>query len=135
MNSPINNRSIAGVAINTTDATQTVAATVTTYNDAIFQVTARVVAAVTSDRSKGAGYTLIGVFKNNGGTLTQIGSTTVVSSIESDGGLDAAFAVSSPDIQVKVTGIAATNISWLVAADVQNLSAYYANSGVIGQEA
>ena len=135
MSSPLNARNIHGVGFNTTDATQSVAATIPTYTDSVFQVVASIVAAATADRSKAASYVLVGAFKNNGGTLTQIGSTTVLSFLETDAGWDVAFAVSGTDIQLKVTGVAATAISWLLDAQIKNLSAYYANGGIIGQEA
>ena len=135
MSSPLNARNIHGVGFNTTDGTQAVAASISTYTDGVFQVIAKILAVCTSDRSKGASYVLIAAFKNNGGTLAAIGSTTVVSALETDAGWDADLELSGTDIQIKVTGASSTDISWLVDAEIKNLSAYYANGGIIGEEA
>lgn len=122
MSSPLNNRNIFGVGIATDDATQTVAATIATATDTAYQVILKVLATETTDHDEIASYVLIGAFKNDGGTLTQVGSTTDVSTIESTGGWGVVFAVSGTDIQVKVTGAADTAVSWLVDGEVKNLT-------------
>lgn len=132
MSSPINNRNIFGVGLNTTDATQTVAATIATDSDSAYQVIARVLATETTDHDEIASYVLVAAFKNDGGTLTQVGATTAVSTIESTGGWAVDFDVDGTDIQIKVTGAGSTNISWLVDADVKELSLYIPNGGIIG---
>lgn len=135
MSSPLNNRNIHGVGLPTTDATQTIAATIGTLNNRAYLVEAHVLAVNTTDNTQAASYVLVGLFNNNGGTLAQVGSTTNVSTIESNAAWDVAFAVSGTDIQIKVTGAAGTNISWLVDADIKNLGAVLANSGIVGEEA
>ncbi len=135
MSSPLNNRNIHGVAINTTDATQTVAATIATVTDRAYQVIAKVLATETADHDEIASYVLIAAFKNDGGTLAQVGATTDVSTIESTGGWAVDFAVSGTDIQIKVTGAGSTLVSWLVDAEIRNLGLYLPNGAIIGEEA
>jgi len=96
----------------TTDATVTSLWTLTTVSDTIYQVRATVIATETTDHDEAASYELIATFKNDGGTLTQVGTTTVAHSAEDTAGWDAVFDVSAGDIRVRVTGAAATNVSW-----------------------
>lgn len=69
-----------------------------------------------SDYSVGAGYKLIATFRRDGDTVTQIGATTAVATHEDAAGWDADIQVKSsetPDqVQVVVTGAAATTINW-----------------------
>lgn len=52
--------------------------------------------------------------------ITQIGSTrSVVTDNESSGGMDVTVAASGTDIQVTVTGVAATNIQWTLHSDIK----------------
>jgi len=53
--------------------------------------------------NQSAGYVIFGLFEDVGGTLTQIGSTNVISSIEDSAGWDATFNVSGSNVQVTVT--------------------------------
>lgn len=64
--------------------------------------------------SNGAGYGILGTFKNISGSLIQVGTTTALHTAE-DAGLTAcsvAFSVSGANLLVQVTGIAATTIEW-----------------------
>jgi hypothetical protein len=141
MSSPLNNKNIHGVGQITTDATQTVAATIATFTDRAYQVIAKVLATETTDHDEIASYLLVAAFKNDGGTLTQVGSTTNLSTLESTGGWAVDFAVSGTTIQILVTGAADTSISWLVDAEIKNLGQVMAssgntpNGGIIGEEA
>lgn len=135
MSSALNNRNLHGVGINTTDATETVAATIATKTDRAYHVLAQILATETDDHDEIASYIIAGTFKNDGGTLTQVGSTGEVYTAESTGSWAVAFAVSGTDIQIKVTGAASTNISWLVDADIKNLGQFLANGGILGEEA
>jgi len=66
------------------------------------------------------GYKLAGVFKNVGGVLSQVGTTSVVVSRE-DAGITAASAtlvISGTTIQTQVTGVAAQTMSWRSRATV-----------------
>lgn len=125
----INNRNLHGVPVNTTDATQTVAATVSTDTDRLYVLTAIIGAVDTGDYNEGASYGRVATFKNDGGTVTQIGSTTSLWTHEDTAGWDVDFNISGTTIRVRVTGAAATNITWLVDVDVKELGAYVANSG------
>jgi hypothetical protein len=132
MSSPLNNRNLHGVGINTTDATQTVAATIATQNDNVYQVVAKVLATETTDHDEVASYILVGLFNNDGGTLSQIGATTNLSTIEVTAGWAVDFAVSGETIQIKVTGAGSTNISWLVDADVKVFQQFIEDGGIVG---
>jgi len=61
-----------------------------------------------------ASYKYIGSFKNVSGTVSQVGSTTVVHSAEDVSGWDAGFNISGTRVYVQVTGAAATSITWKV---------------------
>jgi hypothetical protein len=120
----------------TTDATVTVAATVTTGASRIYTIKA-IVNGMTSDTTTDqASYVLVGLFKNVAGTLTQVGSTTVVSSIESNAAWDCAFAVVAATatvpatVVVNVTGVAATTIFWHAQVEVIQGQAYAPAFGV-----
>lgn len=123
----------------TTDATATVVATVATGSNKIYTIIAKV-NGMTSDTTSGqASYFIIGLFKNVAGTLTQVGATTVVSSIETNAAWDCAFAVVAatsvapimpPTIVVNVTGAAATNIVWHAQVEVIAGQLYAAAYGV-----
>jgi hypothetical protein len=100
----------------TTDATVTTLASITTVTDATFCVDAIVIARRTGGSSgaaaDGAAYRIIGTFKNNAGTVTQIGSTSVVHSAESQAGWDCVFDVSGTAVRVRITGAANNNVVW-----------------------
>lgn len=118
-----------GVYTNTTDGTATVAATFTTRDDHAYGVTARITATETTDFDEQAFYIRYALFKNDGGTLALVGSITTTSTIESTAGWDVTLVASGDDIQVKVTGAASTNITWLVQMDVIEVGKYVAAYG------
>lgn len=140
MSSPLNNRNIFGVGFNTTAALDPdtsapwIAATIQTFPDRVYQVLAKILAVETEDHDEAASYILVGVFLNDGGTLSQVGSTTDVSTIESTGGWAVAFDVDGDEIQIIVTGAASTNIAWLIDAEIKNLGGYSANGSVLGEQ-
>jgi len=107
-----------GVPISTTDATPTVAATLQTEKDKVYHIYARVVGIETVDHDEAAAYSRYAAFKNDGGTLTQLGSTATPFTAEDTAGWDVGFSVSGTKIQCSVTGAAATTIRWLVDLDV-----------------
>lgn len=111
-----------GVKLNTTDATETVAATFQTKTDTAYYIRARIVAVETVDHDEIGVYDIIGGFKNDGGTLTQVGSTAAVATIESTSAWAVAFAVSGTVVQVKVTGAALTVMTWRVDMYVLEVS-------------
>lgn len=103
--------------LETTDATVTTLITYTTQTDTVSMVTARVVG-VTDLGGQGAGYIINGTFRNVSGTVTQVGSTTVVSSHEDDTAWNCTMSISGANVLVRVTGAIATTIEWNGAIDV-----------------
>ncbi len=100
--------------VSTGDATPTAIPVVQVSGiDEVWVVESRVTGTV-ENGGNCASYGLVGVFKNIAGTLTQIGSTTVLWSVEQDSAWAAVFTTSADVLQVTVTGAAATNISWVV---------------------
>lgn len=106
----------------TTDATVTSIATIATANDIVYLVTANVVGIIDSTAASGAGYKLSAAFKNDGGTLTQIGTTTQTV-YEDVGGWDATIDASGTDIRIRITGAGGTTINWSSTYNVETVSA------------
>ena len=105
--------------LDTTDATATTIATIdaSTASRAYVieaEVTARVTAGTHIDEV--AQYKIRGLFKNVSGTVTQIGSTTVMSSIEDTNisAYDAAFTISGTNVLIQATGEASHTVRWRV---------------------
>jgi len=107
-----NGEVIVNNTVATTDATETTLTTIASTSNRIYHVTATVVATETTDHDEAASYVLHGTFKNDGGTLTQVGNTTAAHTAENTAGWDADFDVNSTNIRVRVTGAASTNITW-----------------------
>jgi hypothetical protein len=120
-----------GVPVNTTDATQTTSATFPTKSNRAYLAIARVAATETTDFDEVAGYERIATFKNDGGTLTLVGSVTSVHTAESTAGWDVTLDASGTDIRVRVTGAADTNVTWLTQLEVIEVGKYAANYGMI----
>jgi len=111
----------------TTNNTVTTLHTVATTSNNSYIIEAKVLARRTGGSSgtasDTAGYKIIGVFKNNAGTLTQVGTTTVEHSSEDQAGWDCVFTISGTSVLVRVTGATNNNVTWhLVDLDVSNLS-------------
>ena len=66
----------------------------------------------TVDHDEAAGYTRIATFKNDGGTLTQVGTTGTAFTAEDTAGWNVTFTTSGTDILLQVTGAASTDINW-----------------------
>ena len=109
-----------GVLFQTADATPVVAVNFATRPSKVYWVELKVLAGY-SDQSAGAIYWLAGAFRtNSAGTLAQIGSTqSVITAQEDTGGMACTMAASSTNIAVTVTGVAATNIQWLLSSDIK----------------
>jgi hypothetical protein len=99
---------------NTTDATVTSAFTLTSASDTSYLMRAWVIATETVDHDETAGYGKAGVFKNDGGTLTQIGSTAnIIADREDTAGWHVIWDDDGAGvIRLRVTGAASTNINW-----------------------
>ena len=94
----------------TTDATVTTVATIgiTATTTSFIEVS---IAAIKSDASQGAAYHLKGAFRNNAGTVAQIG--TLVSTVfEDDTNWDATMSISGTNVLVTVQGVASATIEW-----------------------
>lgn len=99
------------INVQTTDATVTSLDTFTLASNTSVALSA-LVAAVKSDNSEAAAYSITAVFKNNAGTVAQVGTTTTTVLAESDAAWDATIDNSTTTIRLRVTGKAATTIQW-----------------------
>lgn len=113
-----------GVYTNTTDGTQTTAATFTTRSNHAYGVTAKITATETADFDEQAFYVRYALFKNDGGTLALVGSIATTATIESTAGWDVTLDASGSDIRVRVTGASSTAITWLVNLEVIEVGQY-----------
>lgn len=109
-----------GVLFRTADATPVVAVNFPTRKSKVYWVELKVLASY-SDTSKAAAYWLTACFRtDSAGTLAQVGSTaSVITAIEDTGSMACTVAASSTNVAVTVTGVAATNIQWLISSDVK----------------
>lgn len=117
---PIHNTyETVGVVVTTTNATPVdTGAVFTTQTDRGYLVEARIIAQEQGSHNITNGYILTGTFQNDGGTLTQVSTDTVVHSKEGGSAWDATLEVSSPDLFVRLTGASSTTIKWRVALDI-----------------
>lgn len=102
----------------TTDATPTVpsGATYTITSGAVVRISTSIIAKTGS--LSGAAFEYVGTFKNTAGTVTQIGSTSVLHA-HNDTALNAiaiTYNISGTAVRIQVTGIAATTIEWEIRA-------------------
>ena len=110
------NLSFAAVAtenidtVTTTDATVTTIRTIATTSNTCIFVNVKATARNTAN-TQGAGYVLRAVYLNNAGVLTQIGIDDKLS-IESNSAWEIATSISTTNILIRVTGVAATTINW-----------------------
>jgi hypothetical protein len=100
----------------TTDATVTTLHSLATTTDYTYVVEVKVIARRTGGASgaagDSAGYSLLGTFKNVAGTVTQVGTTSVVATHESQAAWDCVFDISTTNIRVRITGAAGNNVTW-----------------------
>lgn len=106
--------------VQTTDATVTPIFSTTTLNDTVIILDIKIIAMASSGTNNNLanGYKLTGIFKNNGGTLTQVGTTSITVEEEEVVAWNVGFNVSASDIEITVTGDASTTVEWLVSGDV-----------------
>jgi len=109
-------------SVSTTDATTTTMITVTTATDTAYHVVAQGIGVNTDDYSEVGSYYRVATFKNDGGTLSQVGSTTEVHAQEDVAGWNVGLSTSGTNIRVRVTGAAATNINWTGTLSVTKVS-------------
>ena len=100
------------VEAQTTDATVTVLDNFTLLDENTYHVEA-LVSGVQSDGANRATYHLLAtVYRTGAGAAAIQGTVTTLHTAESDANWDANFTVSSNDVRVSVTGVAATTIEW-----------------------
>lgn len=101
-----------GLKASTTDATVTTVESIDVPDDSAMMVEAEVMA-IQSDGSKAANVFLRGLYKNDGGTLSSVGSLT--QNVTSDfTTLTADLSASGTDATIRITGEAATDIEWSI---------------------
>lgn len=101
-------------SVQTTDATVTTCASYTPTDGKTSMITVTV-AAHKTDHTAGDFAVLMAGFYRNGGTVTQIGSTTAVVATST---WTATLDVSGTSVRVRVTGAGATTINWRATATV-----------------
>ncbi len=100
------------VHVQTTDATVTTLDSVSLGNATGSTVVTWIVSAIKSDASAAAGYSVSAIFKNNAGTVAQVGTTTVTVLGETNSAWDCTIDNSTSTLRLRVTGAAATTIQW-----------------------
>lgn len=99
------------VHVQTTDATVTTLDSFTLASNTAV-VVSWLICAVKSDLSQAASYSVTACFKNNAGTVAQVGTTTTTVIGESDAAWDATADNSTTTIRLRITGKASTTIQW-----------------------
>lgn len=97
--------------IQTTTATPAAIDSFTIASNSTLMITS-VITAVKSDNSLGACYIRTAAFRNNAGTVAQIGTTQDGGTFEDDTDWDATIDNSTTTIRIMATGKAATTIRW-----------------------
>lgn len=97
--------------VQTTNATVTTLDSFTIASNTTLIISA-VITAVKSDNTQGAAYIRTAAFRNNGGTVAQIGTTQDDGTLEDDSTWNATIDNSTTTIRIRVTGKAATTIRW-----------------------
>lgn len=120
-----------GTWANTTDNTETTIASFATRTDKVYHVEAVVLAQKTTDASQVASYKRTGTFKNDGGTLTAIGSVTSDHTAEDDSGWDCTLDADGTTIRVRGTGNTGDAVSWNTFLTVYESGKWIANYGIV----
>lgn len=110
----------------TTDATVTTLHTFTVPATTTYQIEVNVIARRTGGTAgtaeDGAGYKIIGTYKNVAGTATIIGALSVVHSVEDQAGWDATLDTTGATVRVRVTGALDNSIVWHLTARVWSVA-------------
>lgn len=100
----------------TTDGTVSSLQAIPTVSDHAYLLTTRVVARRTGGSAGTAGdmaaYVICGAFRNIGGVVTQVGTTTTLFTAESQAGWNLTYDISGTFIRVRCTGATNNNVSW-----------------------
>jgi hypothetical protein len=97
--------------VTTTDGTVTTITTISTSTDITYFINARLASRRTDAGSESGGYELKASYRNNSGTLTQIGSDDKLSQ-EDTNPWNIETSISGTDVLVRVTGQAGKTINW-----------------------
>lgn len=96
----------------TTDGTQTTLGAPTLTSNMTSSVEAHVICRQTGASDQGAYYIIRAIYKNPSGTAALVGSATTTTVGESTAGWDVTLDASGATARVRVTGAAATNLTW-----------------------
>lgn len=110
----------SSASIQTTNNTLTTLKTIPTVSETIYHIEVTVIGGLTTTNN---GYTMkmFLSYKNNGGTVTQIGFGNFFQDSDWSGSAPiAAPIISGTNILIKVTGLAGTNIDWYCSAIVRS---------------
>ncbi|MGE3852764.1 MAG: hypothetical protein AB7K09_13560 [Planctomycetota bacterium] len=106
----------------TTDATVTTIWSLTTSSNTTYLIDAYVVARRTNNSSESAGYIRAATFRNASGTASQVGTTGSLLTNESTSSWNVTYSVSSPTVNLQVTGAASNDITWHATVRVRAVS-------------
>lgn len=114
-------------AVQTTDATTTTVLSIPTTAAFTYQIVANVVAGRTDEPmdQTGASYIRAGTFRDNEGTVSQIGSTANLLTNEDDAAWDVKFETGTGMILVQVIGASGTRVDWTCTATINRTNANY----------
>lgn len=104
---------LATGAVQTADAAQTTAFTLTLADNTVYGFEANVVARDTAGVERGLFKRLARVHRQGGGGATLGTVQTIGADDKTNAGLDVTLTVSGNDLRVSVTGLAATTIVWV----------------------
>lgn len=96
----------------TTDATPTVAYSLTLDDDKVYEFRTSVTARRTDATDSGCFKQVVCVRREGGGVATIVGSIFQSHAVRTDSGMEICWDVSGNDIQLKVTGVASKTIEW-----------------------
>jgi hypothetical protein len=109
--------------VSTAGATTATAKSFTPDASSVVNVEATIIGLKT-DASQAAGYKVISTFRvSGGGTVTQIGSPSMVAQHEDDAAWDATLDTDGTEIRARVTGATGDNIEWKARLKVVTLIA------------
>ncbi len=110
-----------GVVFQTNNADLQTAITFPTRTNKVYWVDIKVVAIRTDTYDEAASYWKQGCFRNDNGTLTQVGATRdVVTDNEDAGGWQCLLDANSTNIRLRVAGTGNT-VNWLISSDIKEM--------------
>ena len=100
----------AETVLDTVDATPAIIDTIVIPTDKVYQIEVEITS-VKSDYTLKGGFKIVATYVNNGGVVTLEGRI-IYTHRQKETGLDVEFVLNSPNVEITVTGIAATTITW-----------------------